>query len=257
MTVIAIVTEKHGGRLGGFLVGFPSTVAFSLFFSGLFVSVPVADDATNALPVFLSVIGIFLLSFGFLAAKGFAAGLFYSLVIWSAVSLVVLLSGIGDFLVALFSSAAISVPLYLAFRFRLKPRKPTGSSGPRYTVSLLLVRFTLGGGTVALAVMMSHLGAPILSAMFSSFPALSISTLVAIRTGNKAEGTENAKGMTMAMFVSVMLMLIPFSVVVHYLYPLYGIWWGTLAAYASAAAVGLPYYLFFEKTLVPSFPTGT
>ena len=115
-----------------------------------------------------------------------------------------------------------------------------------------MFRFALVGGIVTLAVFMGHLDMPIRSAMISSFPALSISAIVAVRVGNKDGGVDSARGMTMGIFVSIMLMIIPFSVVVHCLYPVYGVGWGTLAAYVAAAGVGLPYYLFFEEVLVPS-----
>lgn len=253
VTVIAVATEKHGGRLGGFLVGLPSTAAFALFFTGLFVSVPVAVEATDSFPIFMSIIGIFLLSFGYLSARGFVPSILCSIGLWFAASFVVVLAGLEDFLASLVLSVALSTVLYVAFRFGLRPSQPAKGQGPRYTSSLLLSRFSLGGGIVTLALLMGHLGIPILDAMFSAFPALSISTFVAVRAGNKSMGLENAKGMTMSIFVSVMLMLTPFGATVHYLYPVYGVVWGTIAAYCAAAGVGLPYYFFFERMIVPTF----
>ena len=73
VSVIAVATEKRGGRLGGFFVGFPSTAASSRLFTGLFASVPVVVEATDAFPAFLSIVGIFLLGFGYLSTGGFIA----------------------------------------------------------------------------------------------------------------------------------------------------------------------------------------
>jgi hypothetical protein len=253
VTVIALATQKRGGKLGGFLVGFPSTAALSFLFTGLFASTNAAVRATDSFPIFLSVIGFFLLSFGYLARKGFVFGIIFSTIIWFAISFLVVYSGIDDFGVSLAISLLVTACLYFVFRTALRPRKPPGGFEAKYTLPLLVFRFILGGGIVTLAVLMGEIGIPILSSMFASFPALSISTLVAIRTGNKTKGTRYAIGMTMSMLVSIMAMVVPYSLVVHYLFPVLGVWYGTLAAYAVAAAIGIPYYFRGEERLVPTF----
>ena len=251
VSVIALATERWGGKLGGFLVGIPSTSAFSLFFIGLYVSPSAAVNATDAFPVFMSLTGVFLLCFGLTARKNFRAGLATSMLVWFALSFLVVVIDLNDFILSLAISAAVSVTIYVGFRIRrnpvMKPRNRTGLSK-----SILLLRFMFGGGVVSIAVLMGQMGIPILSGMFAAFPALTISTLIAIQMDGGTKGTEMARGLTMPMMVSIMLMCIPYSIAVHYLYPSLGLILGTAIAFALAAAIGLPYYFLAEDRLVPA-----
>lgn len=250
VSIIALATEKRGGKLGGFLAGIPSTSAFSFLFIGLYISPEAAAAATNPFPIFMSLTGLFLLCFGFAARKGFAFGIIASVLIWFLASFLIIYSGLGDFGLSLTSSVVVSVVVYLGFRWRLRPRSP-GRAKLRYTWQLLLLRFVLAGGVVSLAVLMSQIGIPVLSGMFAAFPALSISTLIVVQMSKEPGGTERAIGITMSMMVSIMLMCIPYSVAVHYLYPDVGVVYGTVVAYAVAIAIGIPYYLLAERLLVP------
>lgn len=251
--VIAFATASRGGKLGGFLIGIPSTSGLSFFFTGWLVSSATAVRATNDFPVFVSLSGLFLLCFGYLARRSFVIGVCGSLSAWFAASLLVVYSGLDDFGISLLGSLVISAVTYCIFRFKLKPRKTPGGIPSTSSLLLLLLRFLLGGGIVTLAVFFGQIGIPILSAMAASFPALSISALIAIRMNSKTEGTEYPRGMAMPAMVSIVLMLVPFSIAVRYLYPALGVFYGTLASYAVAAAIGLPYYYYLEGYLVPSF----
>jgi hypothetical protein len=252
VSVIALAAERRGGKLGGLLVGIPSASALSFFFAGLYISPLDAANATNAFPVFVSLTGLFLLIFGFTARKGFAVGIIASISIWFFTSFLVVSTGLNNFELSLVACVAISAIVYYGFRWRLKPKLPE-KIRPRHTKSLLLLRFALGGGVVTSSVFMSQIGIPLLSGMSAAFPALSISTLTAIQMNQGLGGTERARGMTMSIMVSIMVMVIPYGIVVHYLYPSLGIIYGTAIAYAVVIAIGIPYYLFAEDFLVPCF----
>jgi hypothetical protein len=252
VSVIVIATEKHGGKLGGFLVGIPSTSALSFFFTGLYVSPSAATSATNVFPVFMSLAGIMLLCFGFAARRGFAFGLLVSISVWFILSFLVVYAELNDFELSLVLSLAVTLIVYYGFRWRLKPCSTTKMK-PKHTRRLFLLRFVFTGGVVALAVLMGQLGVPIISGMLAAFPVLTISSLLAIQLDEESGGTLQARGMTMSMMVSIMLICIPYSVAVHYLYPSLGIIYGTVISFAVAIAIGIPYYFFAEDRLVPSF----
>ena len=124
---------------------------------------------------------------------------------------------------------------------------------PKHTKHLVLLRFIFTGGVVALAVLMGQLGVPILSGMLAAFPVLTISSLIAVQMDEGSRGTFQARGMTMSMTVSIMLLSIPYCIAVHYLYPSVGIIYGTVISFAVAIAIGIPYYFIVEDRLVPSF----
>jgi len=252
VSIIVIATEKQGGKLGGFLVGIPSTSALSFFFTGLYVSPSAAADATNVFPIFMSLAGIMLLCFGFAARRGFAFGLILSISVWFFMSFLVVYSKLNDFVLSIALSLAFSLTVYYAFRWWLKPRS-AGKTKPKHTKSLFLLRFVFTGSVVALAVLMGQLGIPILSGMLAAFPVLTISSLIAVQMDAESGGTVQARGMTMSMMVSIVLISIPYSVAVHYLYPSMGIIYGTAVSFAIAIAIGIPYYFFVEDRLVPAF----
>jgi hypothetical protein len=251
VSVIAMATERWGGKLGGFLVGIPSTSAFSLFFTGLYVSPSAAVSATDSFPVFMSLTGVFLLCFGLTARKSFRAGLAASISVWFALSFLVVLINVNEFIISLVVSALISVAIYVGFRIWRTPVMRSRSK-TRVSGSLLVLRFVFGGAVVTIAVFMSQIGIPILSGMFAAFPALTISTLIAIQMNGKTRGTEHARGIAFPIMVSIMLLCIPYSIAVHYLYPSLGLVTGTVIAFAMVIAIGIPYYLFVEERLVPS-----
>ena len=256
VSIIVIATEKHGGKLGGFLVGIPSTSALSFFFTGLYVSPSAATDATNVFPVFMSLAGIMLLCFCLAARRGFAFGLIVSISVWFVLSFLIFYTELNDFELSLVISLAVSLAVYYGFRWKLKPRS-AGKMKPRHTKHLFVLRFVFTGGVVALAVLMGQLGIPVLSGMLAAFPVLTISSLIAVQVDAESGGTVQARGMTMSMMVSIMLICIPYSIAVHYLYPSMGIIYGTAISFAVAIAIAIPYYFLAEDRLVPSFNPST
>ena len=249
VSVIAFATDRWGGKTGGFLVGIPSTSTFSLFFTGLYVSPSAAVRATDAFPVFMSLTGLFLLCFVLLARQNFMTGLLASISVWFAVSFLVVLIELDDFILSVVLSAVISVAIYFGFRRWMGAGSERRARG-KLSRSLFILRFVFGGSVVTVAVFLGQMGIPILSGMFAAFPALTISTLIAIQMDEGTRGTETARRMAMPIMVSIMLMCIPYSIAVHYLYPVLGLAYGTLAAFAVAFAIGIPYYLFAEERLV-------
>jgi len=151
---------------------------------------------------------------------------------------------------------AVSLIVYYGFRWGLKPGS-AGKTKPRHTKHIFLIRFVCTGSVVALAVLMGQLGVPIMSGMLAAFPVLTIASLIAVQRDEGSGGTIQARGMTMSMTVSIMVISIPYSVAVHYLYPSIGIIYGTVVSFAVAIAIGIPYYFFVEDRLVPAFDPQT
>jgi hypothetical protein len=250
VSVIAVATERWGGKLGGFLVGIPSTSAFSLLFTGLYASPEAAVNATDVFPVFLSLTCIFLFTFALTARKNFSTGLAISSAVWFMLSMLVVLIYPSNFELSLVVCTVITVIIYIGFRGWLMQRS-VGRTKPGFKWPVFLLRFTFGGGVVTIAVLMGQMGIPILSGMFAAFPALTTSTLIAIQMDDRTGGTERSRGITLSMMVSIMLMCVPYSIAVHYLYPSMGLLYGTAIAYATTIAIGILYYFLAEDYLVP------
>ena len=250
VTLIALITAKYSGDLGGFVGGLPSAAAFSLLFTGWIESPTIAAQAATMFPLFVSFSGTFLLFFAHFARRGFAFGVLASLGLWFVVCLTVVFSGIEDFTFALAGSVLVSIVTYYGLR---RLRLPIlGITQKDYSLPQAALRFVLGGTIVVTAVLASQVGGPIFGGVFSAFPVIFISTLVGINTSH---GTEISRRITMPLMVSMTLTVIPYGVAVKYLYPSLGVEYGTLIAYAVAGITGILYYHYGRSVLLQANPS--
>jgi uncharacterized membrane protein (GlpM family) len=240
VTVITIVAEKKGSVLGGILGGLPSTSAFSFFFIGINQSSDAAVQATTVFPLVFGVTSAYLFFFAFFAQKGFGRGISVSLLIWFAISGLIVASGLRDFALSLGGGAVLSVLTYYCFAKRLRLQNLKGEER-LYKIHEIMFRGVGAGTLVALSVLLSQIGGPILGGIAAAFPAVFTSTLIIL---NKSKGTEFSRAVTKPLVMSGILTIIPFSVAVRYLYPSFGVWLGTLVSYALVVPLAiLSYYV--------------
>ena len=240
VTVITIVAEKKGSVLGGILGGLPSTSAFSFFFIGINQSSDAAVQATTVFPLVFGVTSAYLFFFAFFAQKGFGRGISVSLLIWFAISGLIVASGLRDFALSLGGGAVLSVLTYYCFAKRLRLQNLKGEER-LYKIHEIMFRGVGAGTLVALSVLLSQIGGPILGGIAAAFPAVFTSTLIIL---NKSKGTEFSRAVTKPLVMSGILTIIPFSVAVRYLYPSFGVWLGTLFSYALVVPLAvLSYYV--------------
>jgi hypothetical protein len=244
---VAFVTwlsEVRGSSFGGFIAGLPSTAAFSFLFIGWNGSAETAASATTQFPLIFSFIGIFLLCYAILARRGFWRALVSSTVIWAILTVLVVASGLEIFIVSLAISFVISLAVYTIFNTRLTfvrqvPKK-------RGSTLEIIVRFFIGGGVVLLSVLTSQIAGPHIGVIPTSFPAISSSSLFLL---NRGQGLEFSRIFSKSIMLTSVMTVIPYSVGVRVLYPLIGIWWGTVGCYLIAMPFGLLAYLIIHGKL--------
>jgi hypothetical protein len=113
----------------------------------------------------------------------------------------------------------------------------TPSSGNvvvRYTAGKIAFRGVLAGIVIAISVMLSNIGA-VISGIFSVFPAILSSTML---ISSLEHGPEFASGMAKSMILGISSVLC-YATAIHFLYPLYGIIWGTFYGYFLSIIVTL------------------
>ncbi len=243
VTIVTVVAEKKGSVLGGVLGGLPSTSAFSFFFIGINQSSAVAVEATTVFPLAFGITSAYLFFYAFFSRKGFVRGVVLSLLIWFAVSGLIVASGLDDFAFSLAAGLAISASTYYFFS-NLKLRNIKGEE-KLYSTREVILRGVGAGFLVLLSVLLSQIGGPVLGGIAASFPAVFTSTLVILQ---KSRGTEFSRSMTKPLVLSGILTIIPYSVAVRFSYPVFGVWTGTL--FSSILVVPLAifsYYLALDK----------
>jgi uncharacterized membrane protein (GlpM family) len=243
VTAITIIAEKKGSVLGGILGGLPSTSAFSFFFIAINQSIAIAVDATTVFPIAFGVTSAYLFLFAFFGRYGFGKGIATALLIWFAVSTIIILLGLTDFVFCLFAGVVISVLTYFGFSKALKLENLKGK-GKLYRLRDVLLRGIGAGSLVLLSVFLSQVGGAVLGGIAAAFPAVFTSTLVIL---NNSRGLEFSRAMTKPLAISGILTIIPYCVTVRFLYPSLGIWLGTLASYALVLPLAVLSYFLTKK----------
>lgn len=240
VTLVAEATARWGPERGGFLGGLPSTTPLAFFLIGWNQSPEAAAQATTIFPLIFGFTGSFLLFYALLAKKGFGLAMAVSLSIWFGLSALTIVSGFDNFIFSLAGCISVSVTTYYLFtkNLKLENRMPNQEKN---TILQRLLRATISGGIISLAVLMSQLGGPIVGGVFSAFPAVFASTLYVV---NESQGMDVSRTMALPLMVTGTLTIVPYSITVRYLYPDLGIWLGTLAAYFVALSIA---YLLYRQ----------
>jgi uncharacterized membrane protein (GlpM family) len=239
VTLVTVVAERFGSAAGGVMGGLPSTSAFSFFFIGINQSPNAAAQATTVFPLAFSFTCAFLLFYAFFVKRGFRVGLSISLLLWFAISGLIVVSGLKDFTLSLIGCILVSSLVYYTLVERLKLENLIGTQTSP-TASQLVLRAVIAGSIVVLAVSLSQIGGPTLGGIFSAFPAVFTSTLYLT---NKSDGAGFSRAMTKPLMVSAILTVIPFSVTLRYAYPTLGVWLGTVCSYSVVAPFAVAAYL--------------
>jgi|WetSurMetagenome_2_1015567.scaffolds.fasta_scaffold293371_2 uncharacterized membrane protein (GlpM family) len=243
VTVITIIAERKGSIVGGVLGGLPSTSAFSFFFIAINQSTTSAVEATTVFPLAFGITSAYLFIYAFFTQRGFAKGLIVSLSIWFALSAVIVMLGLRDFVISLVAGTLISIFTYIGFTKALRLQNLEGKQ-KLYRIKDVLLRGVGAGSLVLLSVLLSQLGGPVLGGIAAAFPAVFTSTLIIL---NRSRGTEFSRAMTKPLAICGILTIIPYCVAVHFLYTAIGVWFGTLVSYFLVVPLAFLSYSLSKK----------
>jgi hypothetical protein len=236
----------HSG-LGGLIGGLPTVSSVSFFFIALNQSTDAAVQATVAFPLGLAFTQAFLLIYALLAGKGFRMAMAVSFSVWFILSTAEAIAHVRNII---FSSLVVA-PMFLISLFVLKQKlKLTYVKGPGGDFSITqFLKFALPGGSiVAAAVFTSQLLGPNAGGVAAAFPAIFSLTLTF--TYLSEGGMPLSRSMTKPLMISAMTVAFPYSIIVGSLYPVLGLYLGTLAAlFAITPFVLIAYVLIHRMKL--------
>ncbi|MEN6310265.1 MAG: hypothetical protein ABFD80_01860, partial [Acidobacteriota bacterium] len=172
------LAERRGPKLGGLIIGFPSTVLFSLFFIAWTQSTQAAFQATAVIPAGHAINSVFLLVAVSLLPRGLGMALAAGLGVWFVLAAGLVALKFDDFAAGLLIYAGL-LALSYGLLGRALPDGPRQGGPIRPTPALLLGRGALGGSIVALAVFLAKAGGPLIGGVFTVFPAVFTGTLLA------------------------------------------------------------------------------
>lgn len=238
VTLITYLSEKLGSTVGGILAGMPSTISMSLLFVGVVGGAQAAVDAVPATIVALSLFGIFCMLYRHLAPRGFWFAVISALIGWFLAALPIVWLDVKDFKLALMLFTFVALPSFYILNLRGSVLLTEKNEKIRAGWGKIL-RFFMGGGIVALAVIMSVIGGEVLGGIFAAFPAMALSTLIIL---NVALGTEFTTRFIKTMFVSSQTNCLIYLLCVYIFYPAAGLWAGTALSYAAVVVSGTVLY---------------
>ncbi|MFH1106756.1 MAG: DUF3147 family protein [Candidatus Micrarchaeota archaeon] len=229
------VAERLGSRLGGIVLGLPSTTLVSIIFIGWTQGEAAVVSATPILPVAIAISSLFPGVFVRLHGRGLPAAFSGALLAWAAVSVPIAVIGIKDIWLSLVLAAAVYV---VAFRL-LEGVRPRRLERMRFSIQEFLLRAGFSGSVVALAVLLAKTLGPLWGGLFSAFPAAFSSSTVLLAHRHGLEFASSvAKAMPLGSMTSV-----AFAVALYMLVPALGLAAGILGAFAcSVAAAAIIYF---------------
>ncbi len=242
ITLATMISEKMGSKIGGMIGNLPSTIFTSLLFIGITQSPEFAAEATTTVPLGMFLSTMFLYTFISLASRGLLVALGTGLSAWVILALLFSFfqeTGIIVWSVLYFAGAVGTY--FLAEKVQKIPS--LGKIKRRYSVGQILFRALFAGSVVGVSVLVARGGSAFWAGLFASFPAMMLSSMV-ILTLSAGYPFARATGKIM-LLASTNIVI--YSFVAGALFPLIGLWWGTLASYITAALWVWILKPFFDK----------
>ena len=117
-----------------------------------------------------------------------------------------------------------------------------GKAHVHYTPQKIIFRGVLAGVIITISVLLSNVG-EVISGIFSVFPAILTSTMLIFIREHSPEFAA-AIGKSMVIGISSVC---TYAIVIHFLYPVYGIFTGSVVAYSLSLIVTLVVFILREK----------
>lgn len=177
VALATVLADKLGPKVGGLIVGLPSTVPLGLFFFAWTQSPGAAVQATTAIPLVAGINSLFLATYAYFVRKNIGRAVLSSLSLWFILAFVLVKTRFDNYTVSLLGFGFLFL---LSFFLMERVFKIASVKGKliRYGPLPILARALMGGTVVSLAVYLGKIGGPLWGGIFSTFPAMFISMML-------------------------------------------------------------------------------
>ena len=225
VTIATLIADKYGTKLGGIIIGLPSTLLVSLFFIGWTQSPGVAVEATTIVPIIGAVNTLCLVVYISLVRVNFWLALSGAGLFWALCSFSLLILKFNNFYISLMIYIIVVIISYFIIEKGIRVKSESARE-IKHAVGTLLFRGLLSGTIIALAVVMGKIGGPLLGGMFAMFPAMFLSTVLITYFSQGPLFSSAVMKVALLSAVSVVL----YGVLVRSAYIPLGLGWGTLVS---------------------------
>ena len=231
--LITIIAERYGTKIGGIIGTLPSTIIIAYIFIALNQGIVFASDSVTVVPAELGINIVFICVFAILAYRSTFIAFIGSFFIWIALSSTLLFLNMHYIYLSIiiFTISLISTFIVLEKKFKIKSQ---GKTKVHYTPLKILLRGILTGTVITISVLLSNID-EVLSGIFTVFPAIFSSTMIITL---KEHGPNFSAGMAKSIIIGSPSVMI-YAVGIHFLYPIYGIFLGSIFAFIVSIIVTL------------------
>lgn len=245
VTLSTLAAEKYGSILGGLIAGLPSTVVVALLFIGLSQSPLAASAATTVIPLTQGINGIFLVAYLIWVRKGLTAGLLGALAVWAVQASLLLVIGLKSFMISLAGWLVLAAGCILVVEKAMNIPSRKGIK-IRHTSSQIILRALFGGTVIAFAVLMAKVGGPSFGGVFSTFPAMFLSTLIITYHDG---GADFSRAVAKSLMISGEVNIVLYAVLARFLFKAWGLALGTSVSLMVCLGSGYLLYLYLKSIL--------
>jgi len=239
--LITVIAEKYGTKVGGIISAIPTTIIIAFVFIALNRGADFASESVAVVPAEMGINLVFLFIFSILAYKSMKTGLFAAFAFWIVFSSVLFFTDMHNIYVSLSLFSASMIITFVIFE-KVKKIKSQGKRQVHYTPLKIVFRGVLAGAIIAFSVFLSNLG-PVLAGIFSVFPAILTSTMI---ISYHEHGPDFSAGIAKSM-VFGSPSVVSYAAVIHFLYPSYGIVFGSVVGFVIAVLISLLILKFRNK----------
>jgi len=225
VTTATHLADRYGTKIGGIITGLPSTALIALFFIGWTQSPVIAVDATTIIPAIGAVNALFLVVYILFVRTNFFLALGSSFLVWSGLSLFLVLLNFNDFLLSIIIYFVVVLLSFFLIEKGIKVKSERASLA-KSTLKTLMFRGLFSGTIIVLAVIMGKIGGPLLGGMFAMFPAMFTGTLLITYI---SQGSMFSSAMMKVALLSASSVVL-YAILVRYTYIPLGLFLGTLVS---------------------------
>jgi hypothetical protein len=229
ITAATFLAERLGTKIGGLITNLPSNILISLIFIALVNDIDFVVKSIPAIPIGMTIDTLFLFVYILLLPLGLFRSTLISLLIWFLLAFFAIQIKIDNLVINIVIYIVITYFIFLiTHKFLKLPAKK--KSDKSYTINQLVLRAVFAGGLVASVVFISNFFNAYIVGIFSSFPAVLLSTMI-ILVLNQNISFARATGKILILSSSN---IVVYSLVVYLTYPTLGIVIGTIISFLCA-----------------------
>ena len=231
IATVTLLAERMGSKLGGLFTNLPSNILISLLFVAISNGTTYTVESIPGIPIGMAINTLFLFIFVLTLKFGLVLSTIISLTAWLASAYTASLMSLNNLWYNCLIYVLLTVVCFLILE-KVAHIPSAKKSTKKYTKLQLAIRAVFAGGIVAAVIVSSKFLSPYVFGIFSTFPAVLLSTMV-ILVINQDQKFAQATGKILILSSSN---IVVYAVVVYFTFNTYGFIWGTVVSFWIAFA---------------------